>query len=338
MAVELASREDDVDGQGVGRPTESPELCATYKRIFALRNELVDESVDELFRMFGQTDSVLLRHEIAYALGQMQLTRAEPFLKRVLADQAEDPITRHEAAEALGAIGSPANLDILREYARDEAPEVSQTCALAVHRIEHSIARGMCACEKTAQAALARDAAASAAGSTGPPLEGHDPAPDARAAYSGSAYMTVDPADTSMRGLPLEQLVKVFADEKAPLPERYSAMFALRDLNTTAAALALADGLRETSSALFRHEVAFVLGQLEQECTTAQLKASLADRAEHPMVRHEAAEALGAIGSDDAISTLREFAADPESIVRESCSVALDMYDRGGFEDAGIVV
>jgi NAD(P)H-dependent flavin oxidoreductase YrpB (nitropropane dioxygenase family) len=42
-----------------------------------VRNELVDESVDELVRIFAATASVLLRHEIAYALSQMQLARAE---------------------------------------------------------------------------------------------------------------------------------------------------------------------------------------------------------------------------------------------------------------------
>ncbi|KAJ1636720.1 armadillo-type protein [Pavlovales sp. CCMP2436] len=312
------------------------DIVATYKRIFSLRNETVDASVDELERLFGATDSVLLRHEIAYALGQMQLPHAEPFLKRVLADQSEHPITRHEAAEALGAIGSPANLDVLREYASDPAPEVSQTCALAVHRIEQNIERGMCACEKTVQAALVRDAAAEAAkhGS----LLAEEPVIDARSAYSQSAYMTVDPAASSMRDVPFVEVAAAFSDERQPLHVRYSAMFALRDLNTKRAANALAAGLRETSSALFRHEVAFVLGQLEQECTTEQLKISLADRAEHPMVRHEAAEALGAIGSDDAISTLREYSEDSEAIVRDSCLVALDMYDRGGFEDEGVMV
>ena len=40
-------------------------------------------------------------------------------------------------------------------------------------------------------------------------------------------------------------------------------------------------------------------------------------------VRHEAAEALGAIGTTRAIEVLREYAGDEEEIVRESCWVAL---------------
>ena len=45
------------------------------------------------------------------------------------------------------------------------------------------------------------------------------------------------------------------------------------------------------------------------------------------MVRHEAAEALGAIGDRRAIVTLTEFASDPEPVISESCDVALDLLE-----------
>jgi hypothetical protein len=45
------------------------------------------------------------------------------------------------------------------------------------------------------------------------------------------------------------------------------------------------------------------------------------------MVRHEAAEALGSIASDDILPALKEFAAKGPRVVRESCEVALDMYE-----------
>ena len=44
---------------------------------------------------------------------------------------------------------------------------------------------------------------------------------------------------------------------------------------------------------------------------------------EHGMVRHEAAEALGAIGSKAAVEVLREHCEHAEEILRESCWVAL---------------
>ena len=43
------------------------------------------------------------------------------------------------------------------------------------------------------------------------------------------------------------------------------------------------------------------------------------------MVRHEAAEALGAIADPECIKLLEDYRSDPEPIVADSCVVALDM-------------
>lgn len=45
------------------------------------------------------------------------------------------------------------------------------------------------------------------------------------------------------------------------------------------------------------------------------------------MVRHEAAEALGSIATDDILPALRTYAVKGPRVVRESCEVALDMYE-----------
>jgi len=45
------------------------------------------------------------------------------------------------------------------------------------------------------------------------------------------------------------------------------------------------------------------------------------------MVRHEAAEALGAIAADEALPILKQYLNDSEPIVRESCIVALDVHE-----------
>ena len=45
------------------------------------------------------------------------------------------------------------------------------------------------------------------------------------------------------------------------------------------------------------------------------------------MVRHEAAEALGAIGSPECQAVLKTFKDDIDQVVRESCEVALDIAD-----------
>jgi len=58
----------------------------------------------------------------------------------------------------------------------------------------------------------------------------------------------------------------------------------------------------------------------------------LTDASEDAMVRHEAAEALGAIGDERAVALLAAHAADAEPIVADSCVVALDMlaHERSG--------
>jgi len=86
-------------------------------------------------------------------------------------------------------------------------------------------------------------------------------------------------------------------------------------------------GLKCSDSALFRHEIAYVLGQMQQPAAAVQLAKNLQDATENPMVRHECAEALGAIATDECETVLRRHLHDDVDIVRESCVVALDMSE-----------
>jgi deoxyhypusine monooxygenase len=56
----------------------------------------------------------------------------------VLEKENEDPMCRHEAAEALAAIGDAGSLDVLRKYRDREGEEVvvKETCEISVARIE----------------------------------------------------------------------------------------------------------------------------------------------------------------------------------------------------------
>ena len=90
-------------------------------------------------RCFGDK-SALLKHEVAYCLGQLGDARAVAKLIDVLADaDHQEPIVRHEAGEALGAIGSPdaSVMAALRSGCSDAVQEVADTCRLAVARIEY---------------------------------------------------------------------------------------------------------------------------------------------------------------------------------------------------------
>lgn len=83
----------------------------------------------------------------------------------------------------------------------------------------------------------------------------------------------------------------------------------------------------KAGTALFRHEIAFVLGQLQEEVSVPYLKESLVDEKENEMVRHECAEALGAIASPDCLEILKKYLKDEKRVVRESCDIALDMCE-----------
>ena len=103
-------------------------------------------------------------------------------------------------------------------------------------------------------------------------------------------------------------------------------MFSLRNAGSKAAVLALTTGFADPSP-LFRHEVAYVLGQLCHAASVEALKARILDGGEHEMVRHEAAEALGTIGTSECVEFLSKYTADPALMLKESCQVALDAVD-----------
>jgi deoxyhypusine monooxygenase len=60
----------------------------------------------------------------------------------------------------------------------------------------------------------------------------------------------------------VESLEQTLMDQSLPLFERYRAMFSLRNIGGKAAVDALAKGFHD-SSALFRHEIAYVFGQMQ---------------------------------------------------------------------------
>lgn len=104
----------------------------------------------------------------------------------------------------------------------------------------------------------------------------------------------------------------------------------------------------DKSSALLRHEVAYVLGQIQHPDSVEYLETSLRRPNEHRMVRHESAEALGAIEErwGECETILEQFLNDEDDVVRESCVVALDAADYWGYgnvdelaeeEDAALV-
>ena len=85
---------------------------------------------------------------------------------------------------------------------------------------------------------------------------------------------------------------------------------------------------------MFRHEVAYVLGQIQSELSTEPLMERLKDSLENDMVRHECAEALGSIATDTINDELGKYLdSSVPPVLRESCVVALDFSEYNQSED-----
>lgn len=140
-----------------------------------------------------------------------------------------------------------------------------------------------------------------------------------------SEFDSVDPAPPS-EGKDIKNLRNTLCDENEKMFQRMRALFALRNIGGKESVEALAAAY-SSQSALLKHEIAYVMGQMQDSNAVPHLIDRLEDRGEDIMVRHEAAEALGAIGDRTALSVLEKFVDDDEVVIAESCEVALDLLE-----------
>lgn len=132
--------------------SEATPLAVRFRALFSLKHHASEKpptlcTLPAIHAIAAalSSPSALLKHELAYCLGQTSSPAAVPFLRTLLEDRSEDSMCRHEAAEALGALGGRESLGLLRGL-RDDATEaevVRETCEIAVGRIEweHSAKR-----------------------------------------------------------------------------------------------------------------------------------------------------------------------------------------------------
>lgn len=260
--------------------SKNTSISKKMRALFTLRNIHTDESASIIAQAFSDK-SVLLRHELAYVLGQMRRISSVKSLIQVLEDENEDEIVRHEAGEALANYQNKDHIKILERFVTHKSTPLRETCILGIKKIG-----------------------------------------SAERCNEVSKFLSVDPAPVAKTTL--EEARKHFTNSSADMYDRYKTMFFLRDLMTEDAVEVLVKGFSE-ESALFKHEVAFVLGQMQLEAAVPFLVRVLNDREEHDMVRHECAEALGAIGTEEARKELQPLLRSSIEILRESAEVALDI-------------
>ena len=140
-----------------------------------------------------------------------------------------------------------------------------------------------------------------------------------------SEFGSVDPAPPG-KTMSIGEHRNFLNDESCRMFLRMRSLFALRNIGGDEAVKALCSGF-SSASALLRHEIAYVLGQMQNNTAIPSLIDILSNADEHVMVRHEAAEAMGAIGDQVVRGTLEKFLNDENREVSESCEVALDLLD-----------
>lgn len=123
---------------------ESEPLARRFRALFSLKHlaclqpptEQTLPAIQAIAAAFASR-SALLKHELAYCLGQTRNADSVSYLQKVVKDSEEDCMCRHEAAEALGALGDASSLDILK-IIRDDEKELDimrETADIAVDRI-----------------------------------------------------------------------------------------------------------------------------------------------------------------------------------------------------------
>jgi len=212
---------------------ETAPIAKRTRCAFMLRQIGSEAAMDALAEAM-RSPSVLIGHEVAFVLGQMQNRYIQPTLVRVVQDTTYHPVVRHEVAEALGALADPESIPLLETLCADPCVEVAHTAQIAVERVRFIKAN-----------------------------------PTWDAEYH-SLYHCVDPAPPVEED-DVGKLQTMLTDESLSLFQRYRAMFKLRDINTKEAVLALAEGFKAASPVL-RHEIAYVFGQIVHPASADSLK------------------------------------------------------------------
>lgn len=275
------------------------EIGSRYNAIFWLRNEKSIDAARAIVEVVENSgDSELLQHDSVYVLGQLGHRELVPFLIHVLGSEGYTPIVRHEAGEALANFPED-KLQILPELRKHESSEVEVISS-------------------TAKLAIAK-------------LERFDPDHNG---YNKTVVGTIEPAEPLTeetlnallvaRGVGREDLPGLLLDPSVEEFTKYGILYYFRNvyspLGERAILTLLSAENREKTSALIRHETCFVLGQLDSSARSETLRKGLQtcirDKAENPIVRHEAVLAYAAIfGEDDFIEQTKS---DPEPMVSES--------------------
>ena len=266
-----------------------PEYAATLQNLtkpvaerisalWCLRTVGTMEAVEACCVAFDlEPKSDLLKHEICYVLGQMDKTpemlkKSQAFLEHIVTGE-HSKVVYHEAFEALGNLNQETTWELFKKFDNDESTLILETNYLAKKLMQWKTATENGKTEGIDKMKLK--------------FTTNDPAPiwnfEAEPKYADVKF-----------------LESILLDNKNyDLFDRYRAIFTLRELFTEESASALAASMKKENfancSPLLKHEVCFVLGQMEGVFGPAIpiVLECMNDPEEHPIVLHEGLVCLG---------------------------------------------
>jgi hypothetical protein len=241
-------------------------------------------------------------------MGQMDnspehVAKIVQFLEMII-DGDHPQIVIHEAVEALANMSNYDSLGLLKKFEAADSPHTE------VVRETVELARDLLCWKKDTE-----DGKSEGIDLTKMRIKTNDPAPPFNY-WQLEEYKSV------------ENLTSILLDNKRSTFDRNRALFTLRELNTKESCEAICQTLLpenfDTCSALLKHEVAFVLAQMENVFKVAvpYLLVACLDPREAAIVKHEGLVAVGEM-IDDA-SQIQDLLKHDDPIVSESCAVALN--------------
>lgn len=105
---------------------------------FQLENAIEDESILSLCKALMTEPSPIVRHEIAFSLGETaHPTLAAKYLMKAV-EEDENLFVRHEAILALATLGKPEFIPFVKKFLDDPAVEMAESAEIALQRLEQN--------------------------------------------------------------------------------------------------------------------------------------------------------------------------------------------------------
>lgn len=235
-------------------------------------------------------ESELLRHEAMYVMGQMRAQRTFPFLVARMNDEKEFPIVRHEAGEALANFHNIKEKCIpeMEKHYNSDVPVLKSTVRVGIEKLKTF----------SEESRLGKKF-----NGTIEPAEPFNKSELLEFLKNKGVEAAEQLQPDQLYKIVQEKILSSY-DEVEEYP-KYRMTYFLRDEATKEAIEVLVSMLepenRENVSELLRHEVSFILGQINDgsDIITKILTRVSFDEEESAIVRHEAILAFYEIKKDE---------------------------------------